>query len=781
VKIRSILYPSFFRVLTLAALTPIAAFAQTRMFAPYIELDVSDNLPQISSASGIKDFTLAFIISGGSCTASWNGVTPVSQDTTYKPLIDSLRSSGGDVIVCFGGEAGTEVAGTCTSVSNIQAQYQLVVTKYNVKMLDFDIEGAAVADTAAIDRRNQALANLQAANPGLIISYTLPVEPSGLDDFCLNLLKNAKSHGVNVAVVNVMTMDFGGSVNPNAMGQASIDSANATISQLQSIGVNAKVGITPMIGRNDTSPEVFTLTDAQKVLTYAQGNSNISRIAFWSVSRDVSCPGGGTQVSDTCSGITQKPWDFSHVFEAFGGGGGGPGQVASLSFSPGGGSYSSAQDVTISTPTSGASIRYTTDGSTPTETHGTAYSGPVHIASSTTLNAIGYESGFTDSNITSATYTISTGGGGGGTTSFEAESLSFTGSGATTSVQTDVNSSGGKWVELAGNSVGDSITFTTGSIAAGTYQLQMEWKGLTSRGILQLSVDGTNVGGTLDQYASAQTYPTTTFGNVTFGSTGTHTIKLTVTGKNASSTGYILSADKFIFTAQSGGGGGGTVGAPNFNPAAGTYSSAQTVSITTSTSGASIRYTTDGSVPSETVGTLYSGPVSIASTATLKAIAFETGMTDSPVTLGTYTIGSGGGGTTLNFEAENLSYTGSGATTSVQTDVNSSGGKWVELAGNSVGDHIDFAVPNVPAGTYQLKMEWKGLTSRGILQLSVDGTNLGAALDQYSSAQTYPTTTFGNVTFAAAGNHTVRLTVTGKNAASSGEILSADKFTFVGQ
>ncbi len=365
------------------------------------------------------------------------------------------------------------------------------------------------------------------------------------------------------------------------------------------------------------------------------------------------------------------------------------------------------------------------------------------------------------------------------TVSYEAESLSYTGSGATTSVQTDVNSSGGKWVELAGNSVGDSITFTTGSIAAGTYQLQMEWKGLTSRGILQLSVDGSNVGGTLDQYATGQTYPTTTFGNVTFASTGTHTIKLAVTGKNASSSGYILSADKFTFNAVSV---QQQAAAPVFNPVAGTYSSTQSVAITSATSGASIRYTTDGSTPSETAGTIYSGPVSISTTTTLKAIAFETGFTDSAVTSGTYTISTGGGGgTTVSFEAENLSYTGSGATTSVQTDTNSSGGKWVELAGNSVGDSITFTTGDVSAGTYQLQMEYKGLTSRGILQLSVDGSNVGGTLDEYASGQTYPTTTFGTVTFGSTGTHTIKLTVTGKNASSSGYILSADKFTFSAQ
>src|SRR5579859_3033099 len=81
-------------------------------------------------------------------------------------------------------------------------------------------------------------------------------------------------------------------------------------------------------------------------------------------------------------------------------------QVAAPTFSPGGGSYSAAQSVTISTATSGASIRYTTDGSTPSETAGTLYSGPVTISSTATLKAIAYESGMSDSSVSSATYTI---------------------------------------------------------------------------------------------------------------------------------------------------------------------------------------------------------------------------------------------------------------------------------------------------------------------------------------------------------------------------------------
>lgn len=71
------------------------------------------------------------------------------------------------------------------------------------------------------------------------------------------------------------------------------------------------------------------------------------------------------------------------------------------------------------------------------------------------------------------------------------------------------------------------------------------------------------------------------------------------------------------------------------------------MTITTTTSGATIRYTLDGSTPSETAGIVYSGPVAIGATATLNAIAYKSGLTDSPVTSGAYTIltGSAWGGT----------------------------------------------------------------------------------------------------------------------------------------
>ena len=119
--------------------------------------------------------------------------------------------------------------------------------------------------------------------------------------------------------------------------------------------------------------------------------------------------------------------------------------------------------------------------------------------------------------------------------------------------------------------------------------------------------------------------------------------------------------------------------APAFSPAAGTYTAAQTVTITTATGGASIAYTTDGSMPTESGGTvthglLYTTPLTINAKTTLTAIAFKTGYyTDSATTSGTYTINipASIGGLRLWLEAD------------VGVTVNSNGFTWADQSGNS--------------------------------------------------------------------------------------------------
>ncbi len=254
-----------------------------RFSAPYVPTWNNTNLANLASSTGNKFWTLAFILSNGSCTPTWNGDTCLTCNS-YGSYINSLRTMGGDVIASFGGAEGRELGQACGDVSSLQSAYQKVINQFGLKWLDLDIESGAESDSTSVDRRNQALRNLQAANPGLHVSYTLGVDRSGLPSAQLNVLKNAKSRGVTVNVVNIMAMDYGPCYSD--MGQAAIDAANATQNQLVNNGISAKVGVTPMIGVNDVTCEVFRSSDASLLVNYAQSHSFISLLAYWSQDAD---------------------------------------------------------------------------------------------------------------------------------------------------------------------------------------------------------------------------------------------------------------------------------------------------------------------------------------------------------------------------------------------------------------------------------------------------------------------------------------------------------------
>jgi chitinase len=293
--------------------------------APYIETwNAASAMTNAANSTGNKYYTLAFFISNGGCTATINGDTAIT-DAGWNNATNSLRASGGDVIASFGGASGTELGVACTSVASLQAAYKSVIDQFNLTRIDLDIEGAPLDNTTANDRRNQALANLQtayaASGKTLAVDYTLPVDPSGLLSDSLSLLNNAKSHNLNVNLVNIMTMDYGYATD---MGQAAISAANALHSQLGSIWTTktsaqlwAMEGNTPMIGVNDTTSEVFTTANASTLESFAASNG-IQELSFWSLGRD----------NQASSGTSQSTYQFTNIFKAItggttGGGGGG--------------------------------------------------------------------------------------------------------------------------------------------------------------------------------------------------------------------------------------------------------------------------------------------------------------------------------------------------------------------------------------------------------------------------------------------------------------------------
>jgi len=138
--------------------------------------------------------------------------------------------------------------------------------------------------------------------------------------------------------------------------------------------------------------------------------------------------------------------------------------------------------------------------------------------------------------------------------------------------------------------------------------------------------------------------------------------------------------------------------------------------------------------------------------------------------------------TNFFFEAESIPFVTNGAIAAIQSDANSSGGKWeaLEAASTNGNPYIQYTLANIPAGTYQLNVKYKGNTERGIITHTIDGIPLNDSLDQYSSGQTYPEASLGNFTFTNSGSHTVRQTVIGKNPANTSQPwASADRFSLL--
>ncbi len=283
-----------------AALLPVAAFGITTLVtapagaatpafpahysAPYLQIQAADagDMAADMNTSGDAYYSLAFLTPQSGCTPFWedNG----DAMNAFTSQVSALQSVGGNVIPSFGGAAGGELAQTCTSVSSLEAAYAKVVSTYHVTRLDFDIEGSVLDDTTSNSRRDQALAQLQAANPGVQIDFTVPVAPTGMESNATSMLQGAVNAGVKVNLVNIMIMDFGDGQNPLTDGESA---AKASVPQLESIfGVSATqawnmLGLTPIAGQNDDA-ENFTQSDATSLESFAAQNG-VQELAFWEV------------------------------------------------------------------------------------------------------------------------------------------------------------------------------------------------------------------------------------------------------------------------------------------------------------------------------------------------------------------------------------------------------------------------------------------------------------------------------------------------------------------
>jgi hypothetical protein len=312
-----------------AAPTPLPA----HVFAPYFEAWQGDSPAALAQSSGAKYLTMAFLQTErkGSCTPYWNGTTATPVDpSVFGADFTTMRSRGGDVIPSFGGYAadngGTEIADSCTDVDAVAAAYEKVITTYDVSRLDMDIEDNSLTNKGGIDRRNQAIKKVQdwaAANGRSVqFSYTLPTTTSGLASSGLAVLRSAKAAGARVDVVNLMTFDYyDGATHQMATDtQTAATGLRGQLATLYPDKTDAQlwnmIGVTEMPGIDDYGPaETFTTADAVTVYDWAVAKG-LNTLSFWALQRDNGgCPGTGG--SDTCSGIAQDTWYFTHTFAPF--------------------------------------------------------------------------------------------------------------------------------------------------------------------------------------------------------------------------------------------------------------------------------------------------------------------------------------------------------------------------------------------------------------------------------------------------------------------------------
>ncbi len=312
-----------------------SAAAQAPWFASYVDVTAMPSFAfeQLGTTS-TKDVVLSFIVAAhdNPCSPAWGKTYSLDQANVSLDLdrrIARLRQQGGQIAVSFGGLKNDELAVACTDRAQLKKAYELVINRYDINTIDLDLELTGLSDPEAARRRAEVLGNIQrerrASGKSLAIWVTLPVAPQGLTTDGTNAITWLLEGGVDLAGINVMTMNYGESLTD---GMSVLEGSKRALAethrqlgvlyqragvQLSEATVWSKIGATPMIGQNDVTHEVFSLEAATALNKFAQ-EKGVGRLSMWSANRDVPCGGNYVNtkvVSDSCSGITQDKFAFT--------------------------------------------------------------------------------------------------------------------------------------------------------------------------------------------------------------------------------------------------------------------------------------------------------------------------------------------------------------------------------------------------------------------------------------------------------------------------------------
>jgi len=438
--------------------------------------------------------------------------------------------------------------------------------------------------------------------------------------------------------------------------------------------------------------------------------------------------------------------------------------AATPTFSPAPGTYTSAQSVTLSDSTPGATMYYTSNGTTPT-TSSPVYSGPISVTATTTIEAMAAAAGYNNSTVASGTYAITSGN---PSVNFAG---GFTSSGLTFNGSSKLNGTRLRLTDGGANEAASTFYNTPVNVQSFTTDFTFQLTNPNADGFAFVIQDaGTSALGPL---GGGLGYGPDTPGG-TPGIPNSVAVKFDLynnAGEGTNSTGLYTKGASPTTPATALGG--------NVN-----LHSGDTFHVHMAYDGTTLTMTiTDTNVPADTFTNSWNINIPSAVGANTAYVGFTAGTGGATATqdILSWTFTSGAAAVT-KYEAEKLTFSGS-PNARVFAWSGFSGGSGVISDGTAVGAYLQFTVNVAQPGTYDVRFATKQFPSRAIVQLSVNGVNVGAAQDEYNSntGGVFKEYDLGTTAFSAAGNYTFKFTATGKNASSSGYTVVVDYISLTPQ
>lgn len=293
-----------------------------RLAAPYIDMSAwvdpanaysingAPNLEKLQQDSGFAYFNLGFIqpdsttplAEDGTIRWGWGGYYSLSPNggssSQYQGILtslESLRKKGGDYAISIGGQLGAAPWVVTQNQTMLEKFYKDVIETYSLKRMDLDIEesnqdyGQNIINAKAI-KSVQDKTNIE-------ITLTIPIMPSGWEQKQINIINAYLDAGVDIKVINSMTMCYGTGVNEDEdYGTASVRAITNSVRQLKTIYSNhgillsndqayLKTGATFSIGFESNLYPTFTTSMASTIVEDAKKHK-YGLVSMWSMGRD---------------------------------------------------------------------------------------------------------------------------------------------------------------------------------------------------------------------------------------------------------------------------------------------------------------------------------------------------------------------------------------------------------------------------------------------------------------------------------------------------------------